>query len=388
MKIIQIFFLLLFLLIRVNGQGTSIKNISYGPDNSQKFDYWQADALNSKPVVIYFHGGAFRSGDKELSERHEWVKNFFLSKQVSYISSNYRFSKTTRIDSIFQDAERLIQYLKHHHQQLKIDTSNIGVYGSSAGGCLAIWLAFNPKLGDRTLMDSLLHYNTHIKVAGHMTSPATLDLTQWYSITKSDSNWMDLYNFKDDYALYKISNRSEYFSPEIIALRDFVDIPKYIDAHDPPIFYHNNNELDPTPPNGDIAHHGRHAVYLDSISNSRNHTHELNQDLNAEVVYQKMVDYFCQYIPCHITKTLDKEKNQIDIQQYANTIIIKNAESNNGSGTIQIINQVGNILFNTKYDPIPETIIIELKDVLHTENGIYLVKINSKFNSLVKKIIL
>lgn len=114
MKIIQIFFLLLFLLIRVNGQGTSIKNISYGPDNSQKFDYWQADALNSKPVVIYFHGGAFRSGDKELSERHEWVKNFFLSKQVSYISSNYRFSKTTRIDSIFQDAERLIQYLKHH----------------------------------------------------------------------------------------------------------------------------------------------------------------------------------------------------------------------------------------------------------------------------------
>ena len=144
MKIIQIFFLLLFLLFRVNGQGTFIKNISYGPDSSQKFDYWQADALYSKPVVIYFHGGAFRSGDKELSERHEWVKNSFLSKQVSFISSNYRFSKTTRIDSIFQDAERLIQYLKHHHQELKIDTANIGVYGSSAGGCLAIWLAFNP----------------------------------------------------------------------------------------------------------------------------------------------------------------------------------------------------------------------------------------------------
>lgn len=80
MKIIQIFFLLLFLLFRVNGQGTIIKNISYGPDSSQQFDYWQADALNSKPVVIYFHGGAFRSGDKELSERHEWVKNSFLSK--------------------------------------------------------------------------------------------------------------------------------------------------------------------------------------------------------------------------------------------------------------------------------------------------------------------
>ncbi|MCI1264972.1 MAG: alpha/beta hydrolase fold domain-containing protein [Saprospiraceae bacterium] len=387
MKIIQIFFLLLFLLIRVNGQGTSIKNISYGPDSSQKFDYWQADALNSKPVVIYFHGGAFRSGDKELSERHEWVKNFFLSKQVSYISSNYRFSKTTRIDSIFQDAERLIQYLKHHQQELKIDTANIGVYGSSAGGCLAIWLAFNPKLGDRSLMDSLLHYNTHIKVVGHMTSPATLDLTQWYSITKSDSNWMDLYNFKDDYALYKISNRSEYFSPEIIALRDFVDIPKYIDAHDPPTFYHNNNELDPTPPNGDIAHHGRHAVYLDSISNFRNHTHELNQDLNAEVVYQKMVDYFCQYIPCITTKTLDKEKNYFEIQQLSNKIIINNLESNLNSATIQIIDRVGTILFNKNYNPIPDTITIELKDILYNGNGIYFVKINSKSNSLVKKFI-
>lgn len=387
MKIIQIFFLLLFLMIRVNGQGTSIKNISYGPDNSQKFDYWQADALNSKPVVIYFHGGAFRSGDKELSERHEWVKNFFLSKQVSYISSNYRFSKTTRIDSIFQDAERLIQYLKHHQQELKIDTANIGVYGSSAGGCLAIWLAFNPKLGDRSLMDSLLHYNTHIKVVGHMTSPATLDLTQWYSITKSDSNWMDLYNFKDDYALYKISNRSEYFSPEIIALRDFVDIPKYIDAQDPPTFYHNNNELDPTPPNGDIPHHGRHAVYLDSISNSRNHTHELNQDLNAEVVYQKMVDYFCQFIPCLTTKTINKEKNHFEIQQLSNKIIINNLESNLNSATIQIIDRVGTILFNKNYNPIPETITIELKDILYNGNGIYFVKINSKSNSLVKKFI-
>lgn len=374
-------------MIRVNGQGTSIKNISYGPDNSQKFDYWQADALNSKPVVIYFHGGAFRSGDKELSERHEWVKNFFLSKQVSYISSNYRFSKTTRIDSIFQDAERLIQYLKHHQQELKIDTANIGVYGSSAGGCLAIWLAFNPKLGDRSLMDSLLHYNTHIKVVGHMTSPATLDLTQWYSITKSDSNWMDLYNFKDDYALYKISNRSEYFSPEIIALRDFVDIPKYIDAQDPPTFYHNNNELDPTPPNGDIPHHGRHAVYLDSISNSRNHTHELNQDLNAEVVYQKMVDYFCQFIPCLTTKTINKEKNHFEIQQLSNKIIINNLESNLNSATIQIIDRVGTILFNKNYNPIPETITIELKDILYNGNGIYFVKINSKSNSLVKKFI-
>ncbi|MBK9718839.1 MAG: alpha/beta hydrolase fold domain-containing protein [Saprospiraceae bacterium] len=387
MKIIQIFFLLLFLLFRVNGQGTSIKNISYGPDSSQKFDYWQANAFSSSPVVIYFHGGAFRSGDKELSERHEWVKNSFLSKQVSFISSNYRFSKTTRIDSIFQDAERLIQYLKHHHQQLKIDTSNIGVYGSSAGGCLAIWLAFNPKPANLTNPDSLLHYNTKIKVVGHMTSPATLDLTQWYSITKSDSNWMDIYNFKDDYAFYKISDRMEYFDPEIVALRTYVDIPKYIDEQDPPAFYHNNNELDPTPPNGDIAHHGRHAIFLDSISTSRNHTHVLNRDLSAELVYQKMVDYFCQFIPCLTAKTINKEKNQIDIQQYANTIIIKNAESNNGSGTIQIINQVGNILFNTKYDPIPETIIIELKDVLYTENGIYFVKINFKSNSLVKKII-
>ena len=52
MKIIQIFFLLLFLLFRVNGQGTIIKNISYGPDSSQQFDYWQADALNSKPVLL------------------------------------------------------------------------------------------------------------------------------------------------------------------------------------------------------------------------------------------------------------------------------------------------------------------------------------------------
>ncbi len=387
MKIIQIFFLLLFLLFRVNGQGTFIKNISYGPDSSQKFDYWQADALNSKPVVIYFHGGAFRSGDKELSERHEWVKNFFLSKQVSYISSNYRFSKTTRIDSIFQDAERLIQYLKHHHQELKIDTANIGVYGSSAGGCLAIWLAFNPKLGDRSLKDSIFHYNTHIKVVGHMTSPATLDLTQWYSITKSDSNWMDLYNFKDDYALYKISNRSEYFSPEIIALRDFVDIPKYIDAQDPPTFYHNNNELDPTPPNGDIAHHGRHAVYLDSISNSRNHTHELNQDLNAEVVYQKMVDYFCQYIPCITTKTINQKKDILQLQINANILSLKNVGFSLGSGTIQIINPVGTILYNEHFDPIPETVNIDIRNICKSGKEIYFITINSESNSLVNKFI-
>jgi len=58
-----------------------------------------------------------------------------------------------------------------------------------------------------------------------------------------------------------------------------------------------------------------------------------------------------------------------------------------GSGTIQIINPVGTILYNEHFDPIPETVNIDIRNICKSVKEIYFITINSESNSLVKKFI-
>src|SRR5262245_57221160 len=39
-------------------------NVSYGPDVSNKIDFWKANSAAPTPLVVFIHGGGFRGGDK------------------------------------------------------------------------------------------------------------------------------------------------------------------------------------------------------------------------------------------------------------------------------------------------------------------------------------
>lgn len=304
----------------LNAQADTIpdfRNVSYGTDELQNFDLWLTRSGNGpRPLVIFFHGGAFRAGDKEIEGRQLEVMRAFLSRGISFVSSNYRLSHTTRLDSILMDGERLIRFLKLNAQQYNIDPSKIGVYGSSAGACMALWIAVTGKDGDSLAIDPLFRQSTHIQVAAHISAPATLDLAQWSNIVHLDSNWFDTFGFVDDLAFYKISNRDMYWQPDIIALRQHLDIPSYIDKLDPPVFYYNQNPNQTPRVRGDVTHHVLHAYFLDSVSRERSHKYVFSKNSNADLAYSEMADFFCTYLNCAPLNTNEMIPSDVKLYSY------------------------------------------------------------------------
>ncbi|TAN70885.1 MAG: alpha/beta hydrolase [Methylobacter sp.] len=105
----------------------------------------------NKPGVIFFHPGAWTSGDK--SSFHNQAE-YLASKGMVTFSINYQLalvSKITDPPSLFDgtqtpyrawtDAEKAIRYIRAHAAKYGINPSHLAVSGGSAGGHLAAALA-------------------------------------------------------------------------------------------------------------------------------------------------------------------------------------------------------------------------------------------------------
>ena len=356
----------------------TLKDQKYGSYPEQIFDFWDANPNEkNNPVIIYFHGGAFRAGDKSMGGRQVDVLKYCLSQGISFVSANYRLSKTTRVDSILDDGRRLSQFLKFKAKELHIDITKMASYGTSAGGCMAVWLALVPKQANYNTQDTVLHFDSQIKAAAHITSPATLDITYWSSILKIDSNWMELTNYQEDFLFYKISDRSEYNNKEQIELRASLHFPNYINSNSPPLYYYNISELNPPSLQDDIAHHGLHAFYLDSISNVRNHDHVYSVNKNTLQGFQDMVDYLCLKMQaCEKTSTTENSiKSKFSFNEY-----IEKAQNGLMENEIQIYSIDGK-----RIEVLNRINTVKIKETLEKLSaGFYVIKFNQDLFRFIK----
>lgn len=84
------------------------------------------------PVIVHIHGGAFKSGD------HHGPQNYGAAAR-GYFTANieYRLSGEAIFPAQIHDCKAAIRYLRAHATEYRLDPDHIGVWGSSAGGCLA-----------------------------------------------------------------------------------------------------------------------------------------------------------------------------------------------------------------------------------------------------------
>src|SRR5271155_1100707 len=72
-----------------------ILNVRYGPFDRNVLDVWKAKSksrdASPTPLVVFFHGGGFRSGDKSIIPA--WLVSKCLEAGVSVASANYRLSQ-------------------------------------------------------------------------------------------------------------------------------------------------------------------------------------------------------------------------------------------------------------------------------------------------------
>ena len=93
------------------------------------------------PAVVIIHGGGWVKGDK--NREREFVTGTTLA-QAGYvcISINYETRKAHRWPNNLQDCKNAVRWLRVNAEKLKVDPENIGVIGGSAGGHLALMVAY------------------------------------------------------------------------------------------------------------------------------------------------------------------------------------------------------------------------------------------------------
>lgn len=84
------------------------------------------------PLVIWIHGGAWRSGSKSKVPITGWLDEGFAIASV-----DYRLSPEARFPAQVHDIKAAIRFLRHNADKYRFDESKFIVAGASAGGHLA-----------------------------------------------------------------------------------------------------------------------------------------------------------------------------------------------------------------------------------------------------------
>ncbi len=234
------------------------KDVRYGPHERNVLDLWKAKPLPGRgtgatPLVVFFHGGGFRGGDK-LSVP-AWLVRDCLDEGISVASANYRLSQTATFPAPMLDGARAIQFLRQNAAELEIDPDRIAASGSSAGAGIALWVAFHDDLADPKSNDPVARRSSRVCAVGVDGAQTSYDprfiKTQIGGRAHEHSALREFYGIKTD---------ADLDSPKFHKLFEEASPINFVTSDDPPaiLFY---AELDkPLPPNakpGQGIHHPR-----------------------------------------------------------------------------------------------------------------------------------
>src|SRR4029077_16254352 len=140
-------------------------------------DIWKAKPQPGQtgptPLVVYFHGGGFRGGDK--SSVPAWLIIKCLDAGISVASANYRLSQTAAFPAPMLDGARAIQFVRHKAAELGIDPDRIAASGNSAGAGIALWAGFHDDLADPPSKNPISRQSSRLTCLGVVGAQTSYD---------------------------------------------------------------------------------------------------------------------------------------------------------------------------------------------------------------------
>jgi acetyl esterase/lipase len=154
--IVRAFFLQAFLLLLYTQASASVepthKDVIYATANGTdlKLDIYLPEGIASPAIVIWVHGGAWRSGTKAN------VPPLFFENEFAVASLDFRQSTQAPFPAAIHDIKAAIRFLKGNADRYKYKASRIAIAGSSSGGHLAALVGSTN--GNQTLEGGLGNY--------------------------------------------------------------------------------------------------------------------------------------------------------------------------------------------------------------------------------------
>ncbi len=132
-----------------SGTYTASRNLAYGPDPREKLEVYRplepADpqlAGNGYPVVVFFHGGSWTSGDRE---DYRFVGEALAARGILTIVAGYRLYPQVRYPDFLADCARAVAWAERESRRYGGDSRRLYVMGHSSGAYNAAMLALDPR---------------------------------------------------------------------------------------------------------------------------------------------------------------------------------------------------------------------------------------------------
>jgi acetyl esterase/lipase len=204
-------------------------NVSYGPHERNILDFWQAKSDRATPVLVFFHGGSFKAGDKaNVLTRPAFEE--CLQAGISVVSANYRFSSDAPFPAPMYDGARAVQFVRSNAQKWNLDPARIAVSGTSAGATLSLWIALHDDLADLSSKDPVSRISTRVQCASPHSGTAGLEpayFKQHAGVTKLGNAIFQLFG---------VTSQAEMEAPATAALAREASPLLHATADDPPLF--------------------------------------------------------------------------------------------------------------------------------------------------------
>jgi acetyl esterase/lipase len=145
---------------QVSKPSPDFPDIKYGPHERNVLDFWKARSAAPAPLVLYIHGGGFRSGDKKSLPAAS-LKDY-LDAGFAVAAVNYRLTDAAPSPAQYLDCGRALQYIRSRAKEWNIEPRLVASTGGSAGAGTSMWLGFHDDLADPGSADPVSRESTRL----------------------------------------------------------------------------------------------------------------------------------------------------------------------------------------------------------------------------------
>jgi acetyl esterase/lipase len=244
----------------------NLADVAYGSDPQQTFDLWlPRGQAGEAPLVVVFHGGGFVSGDKRPAP--DRLIAILQDHGIAVINANYRLAPAVVYPAPMLDGSRVIQWARAHHAEYRVDPSRIATIGFSAGGAIALWLAFHSDLADSRAADPIARESSSVSAVITINAQSTYDPRT----IETEFHTRRLPGFLTK--LFGARSADELWQPRFLLAEKEASPTSYVHQDEPPalVYYTRADEsaLKPDSVGEAYIHHPIQGIYLENIARAK-----------------------------------------------------------------------------------------------------------------------
>jgi acetyl esterase/lipase len=122
------------------GDYSRTRDLVYGKQPRNTLDVYLPVKPAGAPVVVFFHGGGWNSGDKS---DYKFVGAALAEQGYIAVLPNYRLYPQVKFPTFMQDAAQAVAWVQAHLHEWDADAQRVYLLGHSAGAHIASLLALN-----------------------------------------------------------------------------------------------------------------------------------------------------------------------------------------------------------------------------------------------------